>query len=313
MTSGAYDELARSGRLGDASLELLRRVGCQVTRTQGFPPPEGHSGWTDDAVDDLLQEMFSRKGERFVLNCFLRAVDDASLAKMFYTSIRHFLIDLAKETDRGKLRRRIALRLAGDAKYLPVKGTSPRWTLASHPASAVWQGDLDELVRVAWEVRGVWITAWNHSGPTPKKTEHALMTVLAAVLEAAGGAVREEDLAKVLEARFDQLATPQFTTPYTEDGSLIDPVADQAQGTDPVAAETVAGEIWTQMSPQERQLLPYLEDSPVKVAALLGTGRHQARAIMEALREKLRLVLTGDREELHDVITALLRRAGAPP
>ncbi|MFI1386693.1 hypothetical protein [Embleya sp. NPDC020886] len=317
MTSGAYDELTRNGRLGDASLDLLRCVGRQVTRTQGFPPPEGYSGWTDEAVDVLLAEMFSRKGEQFVLDCFLKAVDDTSLEKMFYASIRYFLIDQAKGTERGKLRRRFAKRLAEDAKYSAVGGASPRWALASHPIGVVWQGDLDELVRVAWDVRGVWITAWNHSGPTPKKTEHALMTVLEAVLEAAGGAVREEDLARVLEARFfDQPTTPEITTLYANSGSLIDPAMNQAQGADPldpVGAETVAGEIWTQMSPDERQLLRYLEDTTSEVAVHLGIGVHQARAIMEALREKLRRALTGEGDDMHAVVSALLRRAEAMP
>lgn len=313
MAVGAYEELAGSGRLGDLSLELLRRVGRQVCRTRGFPPPEGYERWTDEAVDEFLHEMFAKKGEKFVLDCFLKAVDDVSLEKLFYTSIRRFLIDQAKGTERGKLRRRFAGRLAADSKYRKVKDASPRWALAAHPTGAVWQGDLDDLVRAAWEVRGVWITAWNSSGPTPKATEHALMTVLEAVLEAAGGAVREEDLAKALEARFDQLGTPESTAIHNGDGSLNDLVVDKNEGADPVGVEVVAAEIWAEMSPEERRLLSRLEDGPEEVAADLGVGVHEARAIMEALREKLRLALTGDEDELHAVSAALLRRAAGLP
>lgn len=315
MAGGAYEELARYGQLGDKGFELLRRVGRQVARAQGFPPPEGYNRWENDAVDELLHRMITREGEggQFILNCFLRAVDDTSLEKMFFTSIKYFLIDEAKSTERGKLRRRFATRLAKDDQFRAVPSASPRWALASHPAGAVWQGDLDELVRAAWEVRGVWITAWNHSGPTPRQTVHALMTVLTAVLEAAGGAVREEDLAKTLEARFDLLSPPRFTNLYVDDGALIDPAADQAQDTDPVAAEAVAGEIWQEMSPQERMLLPHLGDDPAEVASLLGIGRHQTHAIMEALREKLRLALTGDGSDPRDVAAVLVRRGGDPP
>ncbi|MFB7808556.1 MULTISPECIES: hypothetical protein [Streptomyces] len=313
MAGGAHEELAQLGQLGDLGLELLRRVGCQVARTQGFPPPEGHNSWTDEAVDELLFEMISRKGEQFLLNCFLKTVDDTSLEKMFFTSIRNFLIDQAKGTERGKLRRRFASRLDGDDRFRAVPGASPRWTLVSHPSDAVWQGDLDELVEAAWGVQGVWITVWNHSGPTPKQTVHALMTVLVAILEAAGGAVREEDLAKVLEARFDLLAPPQFTPLYADEGILINPIADSAKDADPVAAETVAGEIWQAMSQQERRLLPHLDDDPREVANLLGLGRHQASAIMDALREKLRLALTSDGSNPGDVAAALLRRGEEPP
>lgn len=156
MAGGAYEELARYGQLGDKGFELLRRVGRQVARAQGFPPPEGYNRWENDAVDELLHRMITREGEggQFILNCFLRAVDDTSLEKMFFTSIKYFLIDEAKSTERGKLRRRFATRLAKDDQFRAVPSASPRWALASHPAGAVWQGDLDELVRAAWEVRG---------------------------------------------------------------------------------------------------------------------------------------------------------------
>ncbi|MEN8656346.1 hypothetical protein ABCR94_38685 [Streptomyces sp. 21So2-11] len=235
------------------------------------------------------------------------------MEKMFFTSIRNFLIDEAKSTDRGKLRRRFAKRLDKDDRFRKVPGTSPRWALTAHPIDATWQGELDELVRAAWEARGVWITAWNHSGPTPKATVQALMTVLTAVLEGAGGAVREEDLAKALEARFDLLTPPQFTTLYAHDGALIDPVGGQEQETDPVGAEIAAGEIWQEMSPQERRLMPHLDDDPAEVATLLGIGPHQTYAIMEALSEKLRLALTGDGSDPRDVVAVLLRRGGDPP
>nr|WSW42934.1 hypothetical protein OG296_07280 [Streptomyces sp. NBC_01001] len=298
------------GQLGDLGLDLLRRVGRQVARTQGFPPPADHAAWTDDAVDDLLFEMLSRKGEQFVLNLSLKAIDDTSLEKMFFTSIKNFLIDEAKGTERGKLRRRFATRLAQDNRFRAMPGS--RWALTSHPAGAVWQGDLDDLVGAAWGARGVWITAWNHSGPTPKKTVHALMTVLTTVLEAAGGAVREEDLAKVLEARFELLAPPRFVSLYADDGAVIDSISDETQSADPVAADILAGEIWDGMSPQERSLLAHLDDDPTEVAALLGIGRHQASAIMEALREKLRLALTDDGSDPRDVAAALLRLGGDP-
>ncbi|MGW2796039.1 hypothetical protein [Streptomyces sp. NPDC001269] len=313
MAGGAHEELAKYGQFGDLGLELLRRVGRQVARSQGFPPPEGHAAWTDEAVDELLFEMISRKGENFLLNCFLKTVDDASLEKMFFTSIRNFLIDEAKRTERGKLRRRFAARLSADSRFRAVPGTSPRWALTSHPPGAVWQGDLDELVKASWEVRGVWITAWNHSGPTPRETVRALMAVLTGVLEAAGGAVREEELAKVLEARFELLAPAEFTALYTDDGALIDSATDQEHGTVPAEAETVAGEIWAEMSPQERTLLSLLEDDPAEVSVLLKLGRRQTSAIMDALREKLMLALTGAGSDPREVAAALLRRSSEPP
>ncbi|WP_199816861.1 hypothetical protein [Streptomyces sp. NBRC 110035] len=129
MAGGAHEELARYGQLGDLGLELLRRVGRQVARSQGFPPAEGHVAWTDEAVDELLFEMIGRKGENFLLTCFPKTVDDASLEKMFFTSIRNFLIDEAKRTERRKLRRRFAARLGarrtGFARCLVLRPGGP--------------------------------------------------------------------------------------------------------------------------------------------------------------------------------------------
>ncbi|WP_251021002.1 hypothetical protein [Streptomyces sp. ISL-98] len=263
--------------------------------------------------------MLDRKGAggRFITSCFLKAVDDRSLEKLFFTTVRNFLIDEAKMTDRGKLRRRFARRLQEDDRFLKVTGPSPRWALAAGTRGQVWQGDLDTLVRAAWEVRGVWITAWNHSGPTPVETVQALMTVLTAVLEAAGGAVREEDLARVLEARFDLLAPPEYTTLYADDGALIDPTVAAADlgsvaDRDPVFADVRAEWIWQALSPQERILLSYLEDSPAAAAGILQSGPRQAGAIMEAIREKLRLALSDDSDQVA-VLGALLNRGGDPP
>lgn len=66
---------------------------------------------------------------------------------LYCTVIRRFLIDEARGTERGKLRRRIATSLGDDARFRSVSGTSPRWALASHRSGTVWQGELDELIR----------------------------------------------------------------------------------------------------------------------------------------------------------------------
>lgn len=310
---GAYEELAQSGELGGQTLELLRRLGRQVTRTSSFPPPEDHGRWSDDAVDDLLADMLSREGagQRFVMTCFIKAVDEASLERLFLTSIRNFLIDQAKMTDRGRLRRRFSSRLAADARFRKVQGVSPRWTLAARPDSLLWQGDVEELIEAAWNVRGVGVTRWNHSGPTPTGTVHALMTVLTAILERAGGAVREEDLARVLEARFELLAPAQFVALHGDDGVLHDPTQ-TLPGAAPTESEGRVGEIWRSLSGDERILLAYLDQNAHHAAQLLEIGPAQAVAVLEGLRERLRLALSDDDQQI-SVMRAILRRCEDPP
>lgn len=44
-------------------------------------------------------------GQKFVTACFALAISDATLERLFLVSIKNFLIDEAKKTPRGKLRR----------------------------------------------------------------------------------------------------------------------------------------------------------------------------------------------------------------
>ncbi|MDX3246493.1 hypothetical protein [Streptomyces sp. ME18-1-4] len=195
-------------------------------------------------------------------------MDDASLERLFLASIKNFLIDEAKKTPRGKLRRRIARLMGEDAVFRRVAGSPPRWALSEHPSDTVWQGDLDDLIAEAWRVRGIGITRWNHSGPTPRQMVHALKTVLAHVLRYARGAVREEELAKALESRFELLAAARFTPLYADEGTLAD-LAEAATVTpaDPTGAGGDTEGIWQRVTANERLILPYLDKTPIRGSA----------------------------------------------
>ncbi|MFF3990595.1 hypothetical protein ACFY0B_39295 [Streptomyces sp. NPDC001797] len=308
---GAYEELLQTGKLGPETFQLLRRLVHQVRRASGFPPPEGYAEWSDDAAYDVITAMLTREGagQLFVTSCFAQAADEASLERLFLASIKNFLIDEAKKTPRGKLRRRIARLMGADASFRRAPGSPPRWMLSEHPEGAVWQGDPDDLVVEAWRVRGVGITRWNHSGPTPAQTVRALIAILTQVLRHARGAVREEDLAKVLESRFELLSSARFTPLYTDDGALADPV-EAAAAADAAAAG--AADIWERLSANERLLLPYLDEDAHHAAQLLEIGPAQAEAVLAGLKARLRLALSQDSDRTA-VMGALLRRCAEPP
>jgi hypothetical protein len=253
-------------------------------------------------------------GQHFVTGCLVSAFDDTSLERLFLTSIKNFLIDEAKKTPRGKLRRRIARLMGEDASFRRMPGPPPRWALGEHPEDGVWQGNLDGLIAEAWRVRGVDISRWNHSGPTPKKTVQAMMAILAGVLRYARGAVREEDLAKVLQARFALLAPASFVTLVADGWALADSAAETATSTqtDLVGADGVANDIWQQLTATERLLLPHLAEDSHHAAKLLDIGRKQAAAVLAGLKDKLRLALADDGQQ-GAVIAALLRRCADPP
>ncbi|MCM8555458.1 hypothetical protein [Streptomyces sp. STCH 565 A] len=315
VTSGAYEELSQTGKLGPQTFELLRQLVHQVRRSSGFPPPEGYAEWSDDAAYDVITAMLTREGagQLFVTSCFAQAADEASLERLFLASIKNFLIDEAKKTPRGKLRRRIARLMGADDAFRRVPGSPPRWMLSEHPEGAIWQGDLADLVAEAWRVRGVGITRWNHSGPTPAQTVRALMVILTQVLRHARGAVREEDLAKVLESRFELLAPARFTFLYTDEGALAEPVEASAMvEADAAAAGGGAADIWQRLTANERLLLPYPDEDAHHAAQLLELGLAQAEAVLAGLKAKLRLALSDDRDRTA-VMGALLRRCADPP
>lgn len=315
MASGAFEEL-QTGELGPATFELLLRLVHQVRRASGFPPPEGHTAWSDDAAYDVIGAMLSQEGagRRFVTICFVQAADEASLERLFLASVKNFLIDEAKKTPRGKLRRRIARLMNEDTAYRKSSGSPPRWALGDHAEGAVWQGDLDDLIAQAARVTGVGITRWNHSGPTPKQTVDALKTILQHVLRYAQGAVREEDLAKVLEARFELLAPARFTELYADEGTVPELVDQHAATTapDPTGVGGVAEDIWQRLSLHERQLLPYLDEDAHHAAQLLEVQQTHAAAVLANLKETLRTALSADSDP-HAVMAALLRRCDDAP
>ncbi|MET8987783.1 hypothetical protein ABZW49_20240 [Nonomuraea wenchangensis] len=305
ISEAALREL-HDGLPGPATIALLQQMGRQCTRSArtNFPPPEGYTYWSDDAVDHLLADMFDREDHdnpgqehKWLLNCYLRATDGASLERLLLTTIENFLKDQAKGTLRGQLRRRLQTLFEADDRFEPVEGD--RWSLADEPVR-IWQGDLTELERAALDVRGVEITRWNHAGKTPRETREALLTVAEAILTSARGAVRAEDLARVLQQRFRMLNEPSSVS--------FDDQLDQPDEVAAVDVDVRARELFALLSPEERRLVPLLgERSRWKEA--LGTGRARAGVMGDALIELLRLATVDDAD--HDrVVLALVELCG---
>lgn len=303
----AFDEIGRRADAGGTeTIALLRQLGAQVTRTSSFPPPAGHKSWSAEAVDDLLADMFSKdpaRGQVFVLACYVQATDQESLERLILKSIRNFLIDQAKGTERGKLRRRLDTLLTDDGRFLRPPDLLGIWSWAlMHRAMNLWQGDLDELHEAAARLRGYQILSWNTAGRTPKHTLVALTAVSHGVIDHADGAVRDEDLAAVIERRFALLAPPIFVE--VPDGSFTAAaVARVTADDDPTAdlgVQERAQQLWLTLSAEEQGLLPVLGQSLEARRAATGLGRAVTQALSEALAERLRLATVGDgdREEI---------------
>lgn len=314
----AFDEIGRRADAGGPeTIALLRQLGAQVTRTVSFPPPAGYDGWSGEAVDDLLADMFSKnpaRGQVFVLACFAQATDQVSLDRLVLKSIRNFLIDQAKSTERGKLRRRLDTLLSDDERFVrpPALQGIPVWALL-HRATHLWQGDLEDLHRAAAGVRGHQILRWNTAGRTPKQTVIALTAVSYGVIDHADGAVRDEDLTRVVERRFALLAPPVFVE--LPDGAFTAAQAAAAWAAavgDPTVEAGVrerADQLRRALSTEERSLLLVLGESSAARQAATGLGRAATQALSEALAERLRLATTDD-DDREEIVLLLIEIAG---
>jgi len=107
----------------------------------------------------------------------MNITDDTALERPLLKTIRNHLIDEAKGTPRGKLRRRLNTLLSADDRFVRGPGSaSASWTLTVH-TTEVFRGNPETLQCAAAAVRGVNINRWNESGPTPRETVNASVTV----------------------------------------------------------------------------------------------------------------------------------------
>lgn len=289
-----------------ALLQLLRRVASQAARTSSFPPPPDCDRWSDDAVDELLNEMIIKKGGVAFLLEALTAVDNQGSAERYLLrTVQNFLKDQAKATAHGKLRSRLDTLLGKEPRFDMVTSPERGWRLAGG-LEDWWQGDRTVLNEVALRVRGVSITSWNTSGPTPRPAQEALITVAVAVLTEAGGVVRAEDLAKVLLERFRREIAPETAATLTVDDA-DEHTADTNRELEHALAGISADQLWVSLTDELRALVPYLT-TPEHAPAALGIGPKEAAALRAQIFERVRLA-TVDDPQAETVVMSLLEIA----
>lgn len=201
----AFAELASTGSAGRATVELLIRLTGQLGRTSSFPAPLWHQWWTDQAVIDYVGSILSTgRGIKMVTNCAMTATDDSSLERLLLASIRRFMIDEAKATPVGRLRRRLRTLLTRDDRFVPADhllASQEGWTTTAN-GDAIWSEDIDELIRLTASVRVAPIDRLNTAGPTPAAARQSLVTMSHEAISRAAGAIRAQLLARFLHLHF---------------------------------------------------------------------------------------------------------------
>lgn len=283
----ARKELQELGHLGPQGVKLLLQLTGQEVRR--FPVLLGRADfWTSDAEMEWAHDFFIAKGAALTAGLLAQTSDVEAMSRYLRTAVRRFLVDRARKTDRGAIRRKVESLLAGTAAFVTVPLGFPGagwWQLVGEPMPP-YGGDLQPLVAAAYQVRDVRAVRWSGQRRSPLATDSALMEVLSAVLSAAAGSLEVAQLTAVLVRRFpaaadyadaslDQQLFDVAVAPLEDRPDVLYEVSDRAK------------EVYDQLSPSQRALLPYLDKPIGEQAGVLGLGRSQAYLASGALKAVL--------------------------
>ncbi|MEV6236591.1 hypothetical protein [Lentzea sp. NPDC051838] len=306
----AFDELHELGYFGTKCTALVRDLVREEIRK--FPVLTA----ANPDLEDVVQEFFVDRLKAVTITLAAQAGSDASFARLLRRSVRNWLIDQARKTDLGSLRRSIEKTLAEEDAFEQVpagQSGAGRWRL-SGTTGAPRSNDPSSLLAAAWTVSGVKVPKWSSESRRPPVTDRPSMTaVLRAVLETADGSLEIGQLVDVLRRRFGAVLDPVVVPlEMTSDSTLADDrptVEDYVITADAeLDAATKAAAISGALSPAERALLPHLENSSA-AQYYLNVGRTQAYQHVANLKKKI-VELAGDGDDAKLVVLELIRLCG---
>ncbi len=182
-----YAELHADGQLGEAGYNLLFVLARQELRR--FPVLQVATA-DDDAVWDVVGDFLVERGRGVTTMLLANASDDDSLGALLRTSLRHWLIDEVRKTDRGALRRRLERLISEDERFEVVprgQAGAGRWRLAG-TAGPPAGPPLADLCAAARSVRDVRIPPWSsEERRAPAADGESLGRIMLAVLTEAVG------------------------------------------------------------------------------------------------------------------------------
>ena len=280
LAACACKEVQTLGRLDEAGVKLLCALVAEETRRFLVLRPPG--GWARDEIESLVSEFFIKKGQSLTTDLVTIGVTPEVVGKVTRRWIRNFLIDRARGTPLGRIRRKLEEDMLGQCPeflQVPPGGEGAgRWYLSGQP-SYPYGGDFTPLIEAAYAVPGVKAVSWSGPRRPPLTSDASLRAIVAAVLTAAGGSLEVAQLVHVVAQRFPAAAEP-------EDVTIDDDTFDRVtrMGSDDPALAVETGEsisaVLDQLSPSQRALMPYLERDVNTVMELLNVGRSSGRSCM---------------------------------
>jgi hypothetical protein len=317
----AYVELQRRRHLDKLGVALVSRIVRE--QLKDFP------GLRERDPEDVVHDFFVARITALTAMLLAQATNDDSYAKLTRRTAKNWIIDQARATGTGPLRRSIekVLNQAPEFEQVPagLEGAG-RWRIGNN-VGPPWAGDPDELLAVAWAVPNVRVPRWTKGTRRPPVADRsAMVAILYAVLQQAGGSVEIAQLVHVFARRFAAALDPkEVSLPDHEneedaddDGTVGTEVASEEP--DPgelVIAEFVAAdvraaaaEIVGRLSDQERGIVRILDDNAA-VMQHLNRGRSQSALFVQQLKSKIR-ELAGTGDDRTDIVAAVIAQCADP-
>ena len=320
MTTGGgcvistFDELRELGHVGANCLSLIQKLVREEVRR--FPSLAPTGQWQAADLEDIVGDFLADRLERVTATLMAQAVDDASMGRLLRRSIRHWLIDQARKTGVGATRRTLERALQQDDQFEEVPAGEQgagRWRLVGVPVPP-WSGAIDDLVEAARAGPNVRIPKWASSARRPPVADRAsIVATLRAMFAVAEGSLEVAQLVEVFVRRFPVVLDPVVVpasevSDGTHWGAGLTPQEQIIAAEDDFVAGVAAAEIVGMLSPDERRIVPHLDNTPA-VQALLGCGRSQAYQHTKRLKEKL-AQLVGDGNDVRPVGLEVIRLCG---
>jgi hypothetical protein len=308
----AFSELQGAGYFGEECLALVERLLREELRQ--------FVALTRLDFEDVVQDFLADRIKPVTASLLSQATGDDSLARLLRTSIKNWLIDRARETGTGPMRRGIekVLSTAPDFERVATgEAGAGRWRLTDSEAEP-WGGNIDDLTAAAWSVRDIRVPKWSSPRRRPPIADReSLIAIIRAVLARAEGSVETAHLVAVFANRFAAALDPLVVS-IDDDNSPIDvesatPDPEETLIADEVALDiaTAAAEIAGRLTDTERQIVPILHDGGA-IRQKLGKGRTQCAAFAARLKVKIR-ELAGTGSDAEEIVREVVAICGGVP
>lgn len=278
-----------SGRPGDDFVRLLARTVGSVAKARGFPPPEGHTRWTQDAVLEMTSAFLGddqtpRRLADFAVHC----KDDNGLRARLQGAVVNFFRDRARRTEIGRFIRRLRDVLVDIDGIVSVG--DDRWRLVMSPdsPSSASPGALEGAAnRERQVVKPDWRLDTRRNPPAADRPTIARLAQR--VLTVAEGSLSTAELARAMAPRLGLRAAP--LTVSLGSGFLSDPADIATDPADLAMRAPRALDVFRRLSVRQRLIVANLNLSSRMIKPVIGVSHTQAAIarsqVISILKEEL--------------------------